>query len=107
MSNITEIISIEEFEKELEGDMPVLVDFYATWCGPCKMQSPILHEFAEEMGDKVKVVKIDVDQNEKLAYKYSIMTIPTIAVFKNGEMKEKNVGLTSKAGLSDLVIKYL
>ncbi len=107
MSNVTEIISVEEFEKELETDLPVLVDFFATWCGPCKMQSPILHEFADEMGDKVKIIKVDVDQNEKLAYQFGIMTIPTIAVFKNGELKEKNVGLTSKAGLSDLVIKYL
>ena len=107
MSNVTEIISVEEFEKELETDLPVLVDFFATWCGPCKMQSPILHEFADEMGDKVKIIKVYVDQNEKLAYQFGIMTIPTIAVFKNGELKEKNVGLTSKAGLSDLVIKYL
>ena len=107
MSNVTEIISVEEFEKELETDLPVLVDFFATWCGPCKMQSPILHEFADEMGNKVKIIKVDVDQNEKLAYQFGIMTIPTIAVFKNGELKEKNVGLTSKAGLSDLVIKYL
>lgn len=107
MSNVTEIISVEEFEKELKTDLPVLVDFFATWCGPCKMQSPILHEFADEMGDKVKIIKVDVDQNEKLAYQFGIMTIPTIAVFKNGELKEKNVGLTSKAGLSDLVIKYL
>ncbi len=107
MSSIVEIMSNEEFEKELNVEVPVLVDFWATWCNPCRMQAPILHEFAEEMGEKVKILKVDVDVNQEIAVKLAIMSIPTLAVYKNGELKEKKVGLTTKAGLSELVIKYL
>ncbi len=104
---ITEIISKEEFLKELDTDKPVLVDFYATWCGPCKLQAPILHEFSEEMGDKVKILKIDVDQVQEIAFDYGIMSIPTLMVFKNSTPVEKSVGLTTKAGISDLIIKHV
>ena len=107
MSEILEILSKEEFNQALKNNKLVLVDFYATWCGPCKMQSPILHEFKEEVGDKVKVCKVDVDQNEKIAYDLRIASIPTIYLYKNGELKEKSVGLTTKAQLSEMVIKYL
>ena len=107
MSKIIDIVSIEEFNKEINADIPVVVDFWATWCGPCKMQAPVLHEFSEEMGDKIKVIKVDVDVLQKLAIDYGVYSIPTIMVFKNGELKEKTVGLTPKAGLSNLVIKYL
>ena len=104
---ITEIISKQEFLNELNTDKPVVVDLYATWCGPCKLQAPILHEFAEEMGDRVKVLKVDVDQAQEIAFDYQIMSIPTILVFKNSTLVEKSVGLTTKAGISDLVIKHL
>ena len=107
MSEIKEIMSNEEFINELKVEVPVLVDFWATWCNPCRMQAPILHEFAEEMGEKVKIIKVDVDVNQEIAVSLGIMSIPTLAVYKNGELKEKKVGLTTKAGLSDLVIKYL
>jgi len=105
--DIKDVLSVEEFEKEINSDIPVLVDFWATWCGPCKMQAPVLHEFKEEMGDKVKVIKVDVDVLQKLAIDYGVYSIPTLMVFKNGELKEKTIGLTTKAGLSNLVIKYL
>ena len=95
------------FEELLATGKPLVVDFWATWCGPCKMQAPILHEFKEEMGDKVKVIKVDVDELQKLAIDYGVYSIPTLMLFKNGELKEKTVGLTSKAGLSNLVIKHL
>lgn len=104
---IINISSEEEFKQEIDGDKPVLVDFWANWCNPCKMQAPILHEFAEEMGDKVKVIKVDVDEVSALCYEYEVASIPTIMVFKNGQLVERSVGLTSKAGLSDLVIKHL
>ena len=104
---IKNITSEEEFRNEIAGETPVLVDFWATWCNPCKMQAPILHEFAEEMGDKIKVVKVDVDEVSSLCYEYSVASIPTLAVFKDGKLAEKTVGLTTKAGLSELVIKYL
>ncbi|MBO7526106.1 MAG: thioredoxin [Clostridia bacterium] len=104
---IKNISSEEEFKTEIAADVPVLVDFWATWCNPCKMQSPILHEFAEEMGDKIKVIKVDVDEISSLCYEYSVASIPTLMVFKKGELLDKTVGLTTKAGLSELIIKYL
>lgn len=107
MANIIDILGKEEFDKELNCSEPVLVDFWATWCGPCQMQAPILHEFKDEMGDKVKVLKVDVDQNEKLAISLGIVSIPTIFVYKNGSLVEKSVGLTPKAQLSNMVIKHL
>ena len=107
MAKIIDILGKEEFDKELNCSEPVLVDFWATWCGPCQMQAPILHEFKDEMGDKVKVLKVDVDQNEKLAISLGIVSIPTIFVYKNGSLVEKSVGLTPKAQLSNMVIKHL
>ena len=107
MNEIIDILGNDEFSLAINTEKPVLVDFWATWCGPCKLQAPILHEFKTEIGDKVKVIKVDVDQNPELANKYGINSIPTLAVFKDGDIKEKSVGLTTKAGLSALVIKYL
>lgn len=105
---ITEILGAEEFNKLLaEETKPVLVDFWATWCSPCRMQAPILEEFAAELKDKVRVVKVDVDANERLAYDLKIRSIPTLVLFVGGEEKEKSVGLTPKAALSDMLIKYL
>ena len=98
----------QNFEEEvLKSNIPVLVDFFATWCAPCKMQAPVLYEFKKEMGDKIMVAKVDVDQNPGLASQYGVFSIPTLMVFKGGEMKEKSVGLSSKANLSEMVIKYL
>ena len=107
MSEIIDIVGQEEFEREIQGETPVLVDFWATWCNPCRLQAPILHEFKEEVGDKVKVIKVDVDQNEKIAFNLKIASIPTLYLYKNGELKEKAVGLHTKAQLSQMVIKYL
>lgn len=107
MSEIINVLGKEEFDKEIVSDKPVLVDFWASWCNPCKMLAPILHEFSQEVGDKVKVLKVDVDENEQLCREFGIISIPTVLVFKNGEVVEKTVGLTTKAGLSELVIKHL
>ncbi len=91
------------FEKEvLQSDKVVLIDFYATWCGPCKMQSPIVDEIAEEKQD-IKVAKIDIDNNASLAEKYEIMSIPTLLVLKNGEVKKQFVGLTTKNDICDSI----
>jgi thioredoxin 1 len=80
----------------IKSPVPVLVDFWATWCGPCKMIAPILDEIAKEQGDKVRIAKIDVDQNPALAARFNIRGIPTMILFKNGEPKETIVGMTGK-----------
>ena len=107
MSKVIEITTESAFAELLVQEKPVLVDFWATWCGPCKMQAPILHEFAEECGDKAIVCKVDVDILEKLAYELGIISIPTIMLFKNGEVVEKSVGLTTKPQLSEMVLKHV
>jgi len=87
----------ENFEEEvLKSDKKVLIDFYADWCGPCKMQSPIVDQLAEELENAVKVGKINVDNSPELAEKYGIMSIPTLIIIENGEVKNQFIGLTSK-----------
>ncbi len=84
-------------------DMVVLVDFWAPWCGPCKMQGPIIDELADEMEGKAKFVKINVDENNELASKYGIMSIPALKVFKNGEVVEEMVGVHDKEQLTAVI----
>ena len=90
-------ITSENYEKEvLKTEKTVLIDFYADWCGPCKMMSPIIDKIAEEMQDSITVGKINVDENADLAIEYGIMSIPTIVILKNGEIKKTFVGVTDK-----------
>lgn len=85
------------FEQEvLKGDKPVLVDFWATWCGPCQMMGPIVEELAKEMGEKVKIRKIEVDSNPETSEKYGIMSIPALKIFKDGKVIKEFVGLQNK-----------
>lgn len=84
-------------EEVLKSDKTVLVDVFATWCGPCRMMSPVIDEIAKEMGDSVKVGKVDSDENPEIADKYGIMSIPTILVIKNGQVAKTFVGVTSKS----------
>ncbi len=90
-----------DFQKEvLEANIPVLVDFWAEWCGPCKMVAPILDELSTELAGKVKIVKLNVDENRTTMMKYSVRSIPTMILFKNGEPVDMKVGAAPKASLS-------
>lgn len=80
------------FEVIIDSSKPVLIDFYAEWCGPCKAQSPILKEIASELGEKIKVIKIDVDKNQEIAMKYNIKGVPTVMVFKKANRYSDNQG---------------
>ncbi len=96
-------VNKDDFENEVLGsDTPVLVDFFATWCGPCKMLSPILEQVAEE-SDKVKIVKTDIDENMDIAEKYGIMSIPTLIMFDKGEEVAREVGFRQKKDILELI----
>jgi len=96
------ILNNQNFEEEvLKSDKPVLVDFYATWCPPCQMIAPIIEELAEEYRGKIKIGKLKVDQNQEIAQKYEVMSVPTLIIFKDGEIIEQLVGLRSKEELKE------
>ncbi len=91
-------ITSENYEEEvLKSHKTVLIDFYADWCGPCRMMSPIIDEIAEEMSEKIKVGKINVDENQDLAMEYGVMSIPTIVIIKNGQVEKTFVGVRDKS----------
>ena len=93
-------------EEVVESKQPVLVDFYATWCGPCQMQSPIVDEVAEAVKETAKVCKIDVDQAQETAGKYNVMSIPTILIFSKGQVAEQMVGVQNKEMLVSKMKPY-
>jgi thioredoxin 1 len=101
MENST-VIKLDEsnFDRELtQDDKPVIVDFWAEWCGPCKMIAPLLDEIAREKAGAVKVAKVNVDENQSLSFKYSIRAIPALLFFKNGQLRDQVTGVTSKKEL--------
>jgi thioredoxin 1 len=91
------------FEEIINQDKPVLVDFFATWCGPCKMQTPILNEVKQRLGDQVSIIKIDVDQNQSVAAKYQVRSVPTLIIFKNGQIRWRQAGVFSTDELERLL----
>ncbi|MUG86480.1 thioredoxin [Paenibacillus timonensis] len=99
-------VSDQSFNAEIEGQVPVLVDFWAPWCGPCKMIAPILEELSSEVGDSVKIAKLNVDDNPETASRFGVMSIPTLILFKDGQPVDKIVGLNSKDTLKNLISKH-
>lgn len=97
-------ITRNNFEQEvLRSDKPVLIDFWASWCGPCRMLSPVISEIAEEFGDKVKVCKVNVDQEGDLAAAFHVSSIPTLVVLKDGKITNSMVGVRSKAQIVGMI----
>ena len=93
-------LSLDNFDNEISSSkIPVLVDFWAEWCGPCKSLGPILEEISKDLKDKLQVVKVNLDENQDLAMKYSIRSIPTLLLFKEGELVDTKVGLLPKSDL--------
>ena len=105
--NVIHIGSEEAFDKLMAGDTPVLVDFWATWCGPCRMIAPIVEEIANEYAGKVVIAKVDVDEMGELAQRYRIMNIPTLMLFKQGQLVDKAIGARPKAALEQMLNKAL
>ena len=85
-----------KFDELIKSEKPTLVDFYATWCGPCKMMSPLLEQVAAEMGDETKIIKVDIDKNRDAAVQYGIRSVPTLILFKEGEIVWRQSGLPPK-----------
>ena len=103
MSNNIVVLNDDNFEDFLSQDKPMLVDFWAEWCGPCKMIAPVLEELASEYGEKLKICKMDVDANPETAPKYGIRGIPTLILFNNGDVTGTKVGALSKSQLSEFI----
>ena len=94
-------------EVVLGSSVPVLVDFWASWCGPCKMVAPVMDQLAEEFAGKAKIVKVDIDENAELAMEYGVMSIPTVIVFKNGDIADKVIGAYPKSQYAEMIEKQL
>lgn len=90
-----------------DSDIPVLIDFYATWCGPCQTLAPILQDVKKDLGEKVKIVKIDVDKNPAIAQKFQVRGVPTLMLFKNGKQLWRQSGLLSRADLKQVVAQHI
>lgn len=98
---------MSDFFNIINGEKPTLVDFFATWCGPCKMQAPILEEVKAKIGDKANIVKVDIDANQELAAKYNVRSVPTLIIFKNGMAVWREVGVQQAALLEAKLYEHV
>jgi len=96
-----------KFDELINSKKPTLVDFYATWCGPCKMMSPLLEEVAKELGENTKIIKVDIEKNREAATQYGIRSVPTLILFKEGEIVWRQSGLPPKNLITESVKKFL
>ncbi len=104
MSQYVKEVTDQDFEREvLKSDVPVLVDFWAPWCAPCRMLAPTVDQLASEYAGRAKVVKLNVDDNQETSFRYNIRGIPTLLLFKNGEVRDQIVGATSKENIARLI----
>lgn len=97
---------MEKFEDLIKSDKPVLIDFFATWCGPCQMMHPILEEVAKNVGEKARVIKIDIDKNQELSSVYNVRSVPTLMIFKDGDLKWRTSGVQQAPVLEAELAKY-
>jgi thioredoxin 1 len=93
------------FQEIIQSDKPVLVDFFATWCGPCQMLAPILKEVKDQLGDRVSIIKIDVDKNQALAAQYQVRGVPTMMLFQNGQQLWRQSGVLSKEQIASVILQ--
>ena len=104
---MVEQIDTQKFDGLLSGEKKVVCDFYATWCGPCKMLAPVMEKVSEKYADRAVFVKVDIDENMELAARYGIMSIPLIGVFEGGELKDKSLGYISQSEAEEFLNKNL
>ena len=97
---------MEKFADIINGKEPVLVDFFATWCGPCKMMHPVLEELSKKIAGKARILTVDIDKNQELAAQYNVRSVPTLIIFKAGELKWRTSGVTSASDLEAELQKY-
>ncbi|MCQ2191176.1 MAG: thioredoxin [Paludibacteraceae bacterium] len=97
---------MEKFNDIIKSEKLTLVDFFATWCGPCKMMHPVLEQLKKELGDAVRIIKIDVDNNEEISAEYNIQSVPTLMLFKNGEVVWRESGARSLNELKNIIVKH-
>ena len=107
MSQLTYVTDVNFQQEVLQGNGPILVDFYADWCGPCRAVAPVLEELSNEFSGKLKIVKLNVDENEQTSMKYGVQSIPTMILFKSGKEIERIIGALPKSRLSSKLEPYL
>ena len=104
---MAQVITNENFSDIISGSVPVVVDFWATWCGPCRMQGPVVEQLSEELEGKVSFFKVDVDENQATAEKFGVMSIPTMIIQKDGKVVDTVVGYHEKDALKEIIEKHL